>query len=116
MSVLQCMMLKERNRSTTWARLFATSHSEEDVVRIADDYLATWLPSDLEFLPAGCRFGALRSAEEVAQAAVMFTRFELHAVPGTTAAEILGLLTEVLIAAQVRVRQLRASRFDPTGR
>jgi len=108
-------MLDERTRSATWATLLAASRNENDVVRIANDYLATWLPSDFEALPADCRIASLRNGDDISYAAVTFTQQELHVAPGSAAAAILGSLTEVFIAAQVRLRQLRSPRFDPAG-
>ena len=95
--------------------MFGASRTEEDVVRIANDYLATWLPSDFEYLPRECRIPAIAGADELAHAAVTFTQCELHVDPDTPAAAILSSLTEVFIAAQARVRQLRSPRFDPSA-
>jgi hypothetical protein len=106
-------MLEERTRSSSWAMLLAASRSENDVVRIANDYLATWLPSDFEALPADCRIGVLASGDEISHAAVTFTQQELQVAPGSAAAAILASLSEVFIAAQLRLRQLRSPRFDP---
>ena len=95
--------------------MFGTCRNEDEVVRIANDYLATWLPSDLEYLPPECRVTTVENADELAHAAVTFTQCELHVPPETPEASILGSLTEVFIAAQTRVRQLRSARFDPSA-
>jgi hypothetical protein len=113
--VLAKMILERTRSSTAWAVQFAASRSEADVVRIANEYLATWLPSDFESLPAECRVGVLTNADELAHAAVTFTQCELQVAPHGPAAAILTSLSEVFIAAQVRVRQLRSPRFDPSA-
>ena len=95
--------------------MFGACRTEEEVVRLANEYLATWLPSDLEYLPIECRIATVAGADELAHAAVTFTQCELHVQPETPAASILGSLTEVFIAAHARVRQLRSPRFDPSA-
>ena len=113
--VVQWRMLEERMGTTSWATMFGASRTEDQVVRLANEYLATWLPSDFEYLPPECRVASIGNADELAHAAVTFTQCELHVTPGTPAAAILGSLTEVFIAAQARVRQLRSPRFDPSA-
>jgi hypothetical protein len=95
--------------------MFGASRTEEEVVRIANEYLAAWLPSDFEYLPAECRITSVANPDELARSAVTFTQCELDVRPGTPAAAILGSLAEVFIAAQARVRRLRSSRFDPSA-
>jgi len=107
-------MLQKRTHAG-WSQLFASSRTEADVVRVANDYLATWLPSDFEVLPAECRITSLSGADELANAAVTFTRFELQVAPDTSAQFVLGALSEVFIAAQLRLRQLRSPLFDPAA-
>lgn len=108
-------MLEDRPQTTSWTTLFGTCQTEADVVRIANDYLETWLPSDFESLPPDCRVAAIANAEELAHAAVTFTQCELQVEPDSKAATILASLSEVFIAAQARVRQLRSPRFDPAA-
>lgn len=109
------LMLQDRPGTSNWASTFGASRSEDEVVRLANEYLATWLPSDFERLPRECRITQVDSADELAHAAVTFTQCELHVPPDTPAAAILAALTEVFIAAQSRVRQLRSPRFDPSA-
>jgi len=108
-------MLQEGNPHRTWATQFAATRSESEVVEVVNDYLATWLPSDLEHLPEECRLVQVTNVDAVSHAAVVFTQCELHARPESPAAAVLGALSEIFIAAQVRVRQLRSSRFDPSA-
>jgi hypothetical protein len=108
-------MLQDPMGTSSWASTFRASRSEDEVVRIANDYLATWLPSDFEYLPPECRIVTVASADELAHAAVTFTQCELHVHPDSPEAAILASLTEVFIAAQARVRQLRSPRFDPSA-
>lgn len=74
-------MLEESRGKTGWTAQFASSSAESDVVRLANEYLATWLPSDLEYLPVECRLSHVASAEDVAYAAVVFTQCERFAPP-----------------------------------
>src|SRR3954470_10587843 len=108
-------MLQETSRTNGWAAHLMSCRTEAEIVRLANQYLATWLPSDLELLPKECRVTHVENADDVAYAAVIFTQCELHAKPDPPAATILSSLAEVFIAAQLRVRQLRSPRFDPAA-
>jgi hypothetical protein len=102
-------------RAAEWAAMMSTTQSEAHVLRMAAEYLATWLPSDLEQLPAECRTGRLQTVDDVGHLAVTFTQSELSTPPGTPAASTLASLALVFIAAQNRLRQLRSPRFDPAA-
>jgi hypothetical protein len=108
-------MRQDRRTTTAWVMQLAVCRTEPEVIRVANAYLATWLPSDFELLPPQCRVSAIADADELANAAVALTQCELQAVPGTMAGEILASLSEVFIAAQSRIRQLRSSRYDPAA-
>lgn len=53
--------------------------SEEEVVRLARDYLAQWQPSELAAIPAACRPRAIADAEGLADAAFALTRARIDA-------------------------------------
>jgi hypothetical protein len=107
--------MQDQTHTIAWTAQFAACRTEPEVVRLANEFLATWLPSDFELLPGECRFTTIMNAEELAHAAVAFTQCELQAAPGTPASAILWSLSEIFIAAQARIRQLRSSRFDPAA-
>ena len=55
-------------------RLLAATPSEQAVVNVAVRYLAEWKPSELAAIPATCRPGLVRDAEDIADAAYALTR------------------------------------------
>lgn len=54
--------------------LLASTPSEQAVVSVAVRYLAEWKPSELASIPASCRPGLVRDAEEIADSAFALTR------------------------------------------
>jgi len=53
--------------------------SEEEVVDLVRSYLAGWRPEDLSEIPAGCRPGKIRDAEDVGDLAYELTRARIAA-------------------------------------
>ena len=48
--------------------------SEQDLVRLAQDYIALWTPEELASIPRNCRPGHVRDGEDLADAAMELTR------------------------------------------
>ena len=58
--------------------LLASTPSEQAVVGVAVRYLAEWRPAELASIPATCRPGLVRDAEEIADAAYALTRARIE--------------------------------------
>jgi hypothetical protein len=101
--------------SHEWAMRIGVAQSEERLVRIANDYLATWLPSDFEVLPADCRLSSVSNADELAHFSVTFVKAELRVPHDAPASPRLVDLVRVFVAGQQRLRQLRSHNFDPAA-
>lgn len=97
-----------------WAARIAAAQSEELLVSIANEYLATWLPSDLEALPAECRVSSVSTANELANCCVAFVKSELSVPHDAPASATLAALVRIFVAAQERLRQLRSRKYDPS--
>ena len=48
-----------------WRDLIALSSTEEDVVQVTREYLASWNPEELSRLPVECRPGRIRDGEDI---------------------------------------------------
>jgi hypothetical protein len=55
------------------------ANSEEEVVDLVRSYLAGWRPEELAEIPAGCRPGKVRDAEDVGDLAYELTRARIAA-------------------------------------
>lgn len=80
--------------------------SEQEVVRLAQDYLALWSPEELASIPRHCRPGHVRDAEDIADAAMELTRARIGSF------EEESRLTEMetfFAQACVRLSQLEAA-------
>lgn len=98
-----------------WATRIGIAQSEEQLVAIANGYLATWLPSDFECLPADCQLSTLSSGEDLALFSVTFVKAELSVAHDSPASAGLIDLVRVFVAGQQRLRQLRSRKFDPSA-
>ena len=102
----------EKAQSRDWAAKIGVAQSEEQLVAIANGFLATWLPSDFECLPADCQVSTVSSADELAYASVTFVKAELCTGHDAPASAGLIDLVRVFVAGQQRLRQLRARKYD----
>lgn len=101
------------DRVSDWcARVFAT-RTESDVLKVVNTFLATLLPSDLARLPERCRVTEVKSMLDVAQAAVELTRYELALPPDDPGSFVAFDASQILNAAQLRLRQIVGWRTDP---
>ncbi|HET9581152.1 MAG TPA: hypothetical protein VFP44_25225 [Usitatibacter sp.] len=50
----------------TWHSLLESSQGEQDVLRVARDFIASFTPHEIELLPASCRPGKLVDGQDVA--------------------------------------------------
>jgi hypothetical protein len=58
--------LDDRMSRTGWLRRIDVALSNDDVLKIARDYLATWPPEELARLPEDCRADHLSAMEDPA--------------------------------------------------
>ena len=87
--------------------------SEEDVVRIARDYLAEWQPTELAAIPAACRPRHVGDAEALADAAFALTKARIDSShPQALLEEMEGFFA----MACARVSELEAIPQRRTGR
>lgn len=58
--------------------LLGATASEQAVVHLASQYLASWAPAELAAIPSACRPGAVRDVEDLADAAYCLTRARIE--------------------------------------
>ncbi|HZZ92362.1 MAG TPA: hypothetical protein VFE23_07355 [Usitatibacter sp.] len=100
--------------SGRWFPRIHRAQTEEELVEIVRQYAATWLPSDLDRLPPDCRIGRVTTGAEISVAAVTLTHADLRTSPAHQSADLLRAMTEVFVAAQMRLRQILGRRHDPS--
>jgi hypothetical protein len=54
-------------RPPDWPALLAEASTEDEILMIARDQLATWSPEEIAKIPFECRPGRIRDAEDIAQ-------------------------------------------------
>ena len=62
----------------------AAARSEDEVVDLVRDYIATWAPHELAQVPLSCRPGKIRDAEDIGDVAFRLTKERIEAA-GTPA-------------------------------
>ena len=69
---------RQQERPTgLWPNILDGARTEQDVVTIVREYVATWSPEELGRLPAACRPGKITDAEDVSDLAFCLTSAHL---------------------------------------
>lgn len=98
---------------TTWYSQLDRAKNVEQVVRIANDFVATWPPDELALLPPECRPRRLRDEHDVE--ALHGTLVETYRDSRATGRELEALqrLTSFVVRASIRIAEIAGS--DPSG-
>jgi hypothetical protein len=64
-------------RHNSWFDQLAEASSPEDVVRVAQDFIATWTPAEIATLPRALRPGSMKFPEEVVDYAFTLVRADV---------------------------------------
>lgn len=95
-----------------WRSLIQLAHSEVEVVRLVQDYLSAWLPSDLEKLPESCRDLSFGDADALLGLAVHLTTCELMFRGNDESRDVLQEVARTFVLAAIRIGQLRPGPFS----
>src|SRR5688572_30152576 len=96
-----------------WLARLRVAQSEDAVIHIVREYLATWTPSDIGDVPATSWPGEATTKTEILNSAVQVKVDELRAVDGPARVSMQEL-AEVLAAASARFGQLNSPFRAPT--
>jgi hypothetical protein len=89
-----------------WAPRIHAAGSEEQLVRIVRQYLATWLTSDLDRLPVAGELRVVSTGDDISTTAVVLVQAEVRDGLDRETAELMRQLTDVFVAAHLRLRQI----------
>lgn len=92
--------------SVSWQQRLGSALTEDEIVRLAKDYLASWTPEELAKLPLNCRPGAIKDGEDVASYA--FAMVQRQCMAGPHEAE-LDRMAAFFAAASHRISQILAA-------
>ena len=97
----------------SWFRQIDNARSPLEVVAVARDYVASWMPHDLGRLPPACRPGKLRDAIDIEDLHARLV--EEYRVSRSTGEDLrlLQELTSFMVRASIRVAEL--GNGAPTG-
>ena len=101
-------------RFTRWQPLLSAAGSEEDVIRIINEYLATLLPAELALLPPSCRIAPVSHPHEIGDAAVTLSHCDLKTSHDDPGAKLLHEMAHTFAYAQTRLRDLRSRGLAPS--
>ena len=102
----------QHEQTPRWRDLIALSPSEDAIVQVTREYLASWNPEELSRLPVECRPGRMRDGEDISRWA--FELASAHCAERCTpAAEpILARMLGFVTAAGRRLAQLNAAEAE----
>ena len=89
-----------------WQPLIQAAASEDAVVDLVKEYLASWTPEEIDSLPRGCRPGQINNREDVSEWAVVLTREELKSGADAASGRMLNHLSTTFREAAARLSQL----------
>jgi hypothetical protein len=93
-----------------WLRVIQSAASEEQIVGVTRDYLRCWTPAEIARLPAACRPGRVRDAEDLARWGFELRSCHLSgALPPDDDALLVKLMVFVSEASE-RLAKLEAAR------
>lgn len=103
------------HRFTRWQPLLSAAGTEEEIIRIINEYLATLQPDELALLPPSCRIPPISNPHEIGDAAVTLSHADLkisHEHPG---ANLLHEMAHTFAFAQNRLRDQRSRWLSPSA-
>jgi hypothetical protein len=93
--------------------LLGVAASDQAVVNLASQYLASWAPAELAAIPGTCRPGAVRDVEDLADIAYCLTRARIES---SAVNSRLDEMENFFANACGRVSQLEAAPHRSTGK
>lgn len=84
------------------------AHTEEEVVHLVRSFLAEWRPEELSEIPAACRPGKVRDAEDIGDLAYELTRARIAA---SGPQHLLKEMEVFFAQACTRLSELEAAHF-----
>src|SRR6187549_397945 len=92
----------------SWFQQIDAANSPSEVVAVTRDYLATWTPDELGLLPAQCRPGRVKDAQDIENLHVNLVEEYGRNRLGGEALVSLQRMTSFIVRASVRIAQLRS--------
>jgi hypothetical protein len=90
----------------TWRERLDAATSEQEVVAVVRDYMATLSAGDLERLPEPCRPGSFQCGQDVSDYGFALVRH--HCITDGASARLVTKLSDFISRAEARLRQLAA--------
>jgi hypothetical protein len=90
----------------TWQRRLEAASSEQEVVAVAREYIATLSAGDIARLPEPCRPGSFECGQDVSDYGFALVRH--HCITDGASARLVTRLSDFISHAEARLRQLAA--------
>ena len=93
-----------------WRAFLAIAPTEEDVIRVTREYVATWGPEQIAQLPAECRPGKIRDGEDIGRWAYDLARAHCSLRFTGEEDQLLASLLAFIGHASARIAEVKAFR------
>jgi hypothetical protein len=100
-------------RAYSWQERLDLAQTEDDVVRVARDYLASLDPSEIAYLPEACKPRKLFTAADVGMYAFDLARCDCEEREGI--AQVVHRLAAFFVSANLRLSSILARTNDEDG-
>jgi hypothetical protein len=98
-----------------WHAFLIVAHTEEDVIRLTREYVATWSPEHIAQLPAECRPGRIRSGEDIGQWAYELAQAHCSLRFADDDDRLVASLLAFTAEAAARIAEVRTMRMMETS-
>src|SRR5687768_3987283 len=102
--------------SVSWQDRVAAAETVDDLVRVANEYLAMWSPAELSRLPTECRPGRLSDAEDVAFYAYTLIRQQCSSSDSSNELHRMAAFFSTVSQRQSQVMAGRPAADEPHSR
>jgi hypothetical protein len=101
--------------TTDWRAFLVVAHTEDDVIRLTREYVATWRPEHIAQLPAECRPRRIRDGEDIGQWAYELARAHCSLRFADDEDRLVARLLAFTAEASARIAEVRAMQMTETS-
>lgn len=98
-----------------WRGFLVIAPTEEDVIRLTREYVATWSPEQIAQLPAECRPGRIRDGEDIGQWAYELAQAHCSLRFADDEDRLVASLLAFTAEAVARIAEVRARQVIETS-
>lgn len=97
-----------RSPMPDWRGYLSAASSEEDIVKLTRDFVASWQPADISRLPTPCRPGRIRDGDDISHWAYELAQAHCRIQAGDEQDQLVMRMLAFFSEAAMRVAEVKA--------